>query len=183
MIDNLRDKIISWVKKDKSNAHNRENRLREDLKNIVVVDVLSWTKEKEWQQILCDAKKSLKQSHPDKAATQIIDKIVKQMQKKSRKNDFLQAKAYSWLKKLVYDPPKTTWYPEKAINVAHAAFRLRGKVESFKNYMCQTSRIKVLQFFIKGKYAFALFPCAQVVLVRIMLLAYATQLNDVADHW
>ena len=141
--------------KDKSNAANLETRLSKDLKNIIIVEILKSTKEKKWVKILQDAKESLKKLHPDQRAIQIIGKIVKILQQRSRKDEYLKSKAYSWLRSLVYNPPKSAWFPDKAIDVAYAVFRLKGKVECFKNYMLHHSRVKVLEFFIKDKRAFA----------------------------
>ena len=62
-----------------------------------------------------------------------IEEIVKKYLRKSPEHAILQAKAYAWLKHIEENPPTDAWwFPHKAIEVAHKAFRLSVKLATFE---------------------------------------------------
>ena len=180
----MREQIISRFLKAKSNAAKPETRVRQDFQNAVAVVILSSTTQKEWRDVLDDARDKHLELYPGNK--KIVDNIVEQLQRgKCRKAQLLTAKAYSWLDSMLIDPDKKpefmiidpdkkpAWYPDKAVEVAHEAFRLPGKVESFRRYLSDNSRKKVLQILEKVKRACFLSSCAQVVFMRIKFLPHA----------
>ena len=63
--------------------------------------------------------------------------------KKSPRQDWLQEKAYMWLKSLHSDGQKYAWYPHHAIEVAHKLFLSdTGKFDTFVKYLSHPARRK-----------------------------------------
>ena len=150
---------------------------------MIIAQVLSPAKEEKWQTILDNARDRLKELDPGK--DKIIDEIVKTSKTKSRREEFLRAKAYQWLKSLVDDPPEwfPQWFPHKAIQVAHTAFCLKGKLESFKNYMSHTSRAELLKILIsKGAFVYLFyFLSSSFRTLPVISTCYSN--STVANNW
>ena len=126
--DFCRSQIRSWI------ATQECTKWQGNYKNRVVSEVLLATKQR--REILEDAAQQLMETNPD-----IIDKIRKTINKdlkRSRNEEFLKEHAYKWLQYLQRNPFVTKayeWYPRDAVKVAHRAFRMRGKLQTFVTYL------------------------------------------------
>ena len=99
---------------------------------------------KELSDILASAKARLTENYPD--ASSRIETLIQKFLKKSPTEAFLKEKAYKWLQYLQNFPPvNASWYPDRAIEVAHKVFRLKGKLRTFLHYLANSSRSRVLK--------------------------------------
>ena len=121
---------------------------RRDLLQMLVRQIVS-TSTKDSREMLASAKPILMAKHPD--MSNVIEKTMDKYLVKSPVEGFLKSKAYQWLKFLSTNPPKdSSWYPHLAVEVAHKAFRLKGKLATLRVYLEHPSRSKQLKLVVKG---------------------------------
>ena len=139
--------IIKWI--GKAPTAGRGSALwRGDLLQMLVRQIVS-TSTKDSREMLVSAKPILmaKHAHMSNAIEKAMDKYFV----KSPVEGFLKSKAYQWLKFLSTNPPKdSSWYPHLAVEVAHRAFRLKGKLATLRVYLEHPSRSKQLKLVVKG---------------------------------
>ena len=142
-----RPDIIKWI--DTVPTAGRGPALwRGDLLQMLVRQIVS-TSTKDSREMLASAKPILMAKHPDMSSA--IEKTINKYLVKSPVEGFLKSKAYQWLKFLSTNPPKdSSWYPHLAVEVAHRAFRLKGKLATLRVYLEHPSRSKQLKLVVKG---------------------------------
>ena len=140
-----RAEIKSWIKEDMKTAQ-----WKEYIKDSFVLQVLS--AQKSWREMIEYAGKQAKtRNSPKVDILGNIEKAVQKYLKKSPEQDILKAKAYAWLKHIQeYPPTDAWWFPHKAIEVAHKAFCLSGKIKTFKKYLSKPSRRNKLKSIFPG---------------------------------
>ena len=92
-----------------------------------------------WQTV---AKKSPKWQldKTDACMYQCIQQAMNKHMDKSPRQDWLQQKAYLWLKLLHILKCTEIWYPHHAIEVAHRLFLSDSKLQTWKNYLSNPTR-------------------------------------------
>ena len=142
-----RPDIIKWI--DTAPKAGRGSTLwRGDLLQMLVRQIVS-TSTKDSREMLVSAKPILMAKYAD--MSNVIEKTMDKYLVKSPVEGFLKSKAYQWLKFLSTNPPKdSSWYPHLAVEVAHRAFRLKGKVATLRVYLEHPSRSKQLKLVVKG---------------------------------
>ena len=136
-----RKHISEWIHKSSSGKATRKKWHAELVKMLLCQTVL---KNEAWRRVFTSAKDTLKKKYPQLSAD--IEKDITKYLKKSPVEDFLKAEAYKWLKSLADNPPDApSWFPHKAVEVAHKAFRLSSKIKTFKKYLCNPVRLKTLK--------------------------------------
>ena len=127
---------------------------RDDLVDMLVRQTV--LENEAWRDVFNSAKDTLKEKYPSRSGN--IEKDIVKYLNKSPVTEFLKAEAYKWLKSLADNPPDApSWFPHKAVEVAHKAFRLNGKIENFKKYLGHSSRLPTLEFiraYIRGVFTF-----------------------------
>ena len=119
----------------------------ESLKREFVIDTVKTTTN--WKDILKSAAGKAKNQYPDKS-TEIKDKVTKYLEK-SPAQEFLKPKAYQWLRYVHNNPElQEVWFPNRAVEVAHLAFRLKGRVETLHKYLSHDMRRKKLRLIPLG---------------------------------
>ena len=139
-----RPDIIKWIDTAPT-AGRGSTSWRGDLLQMLVRQIVS-TSTKDARDMLVSAKPILMARHPDMSST--IEKTMDKYLVKSPVEGFLKSKAYQWLKFLSATPP--SWYPHLAVEVAHRAFRLKGKIETLRVYLEHPSRSNQLKSCFKG---------------------------------
>ena len=115
---------------------------RDDLVDMLVRQTV--LENEAWRDVFNSAKDTLKQKYPSRSGN--IEKDIVKYLNKSPVTEFLKAEAYKWLKSLADNPPDApSWFPHKAVEVAHKAFRLSSKIKTFKKYLCNPVRLKTLK--------------------------------------
>ena len=95
--------------------------------------------DKAWEDVFTSAKTILSKKYPDKSGD--IAQTIRKYLDKSPVEEFLKAEAYKWLKFLADNPPDApSWFPHLTVEVAHKAFRLNGKITTFRKYLGHPSR-------------------------------------------
>ena len=89
-----------------------------------------------WRKWMTQDIQRLKSRHPEKSEE--ISTTIQKYLGKSVLEDFKKEYAYKWLQHLDSNPPAAcSWFPACAVEVAHAAFCLNGKLGTFKNFVCK----------------------------------------------
>ena len=151
LIPQLRKSVIDWI--PKPTPHCRVGKWKQVLKNKFVYLTQFSNQGCRQQFWKIDLEKAAQQTvketcpqwkvgsnHADRAT---YDKIQEELAKLSRRNprqDWLFEKAYCWLKSSSPEMRNAVWYPQQAIQVAHALFVSTGKFVSFKKYLNHKSR-------------------------------------------
>ena len=96
---------------------------------------------------------TLESRYPQKSEE--ISKTIQKYLIKSPLEDFLKEYAYKWLQHLDNNPPAACgWFPASAVEVAHAAFCLRGKLATFNKFVCKREaklrRLNIIPIVIAG---------------------------------
>ena len=122
-----REEIRSWITKYLTTATYKER-----INFLFTHATLS--SGKVWDENMREVGEKVKANYSsDPKIVQSIEKVVKKYLKKSPEHAILQAKAYAWLKHIEENPPTDAWwFPHKAIEVAHKAFRLSVKLATFE---------------------------------------------------
>ena len=142
-----RPDIIKWIDTAPTAGHG-STLWRGDLLQMLVRQIVS-TSTKCSREMLVSAKPILMAKHS--GMSNVIEKTMDKYFVKSPVEGFLKSKAYQWLKFLSTNPPKdSSWYPHLAVEVAHRAFRLKGKLATLRVYLEHPSRSKQLKLCLKG---------------------------------
>ena len=143
-----RPDIIKWIDTVPTAEKSGPALWRGDLLQMLVRQIVS-TSTKDSREMLVSAKPILMAKHSGMSSA--IEKTMDTYLVKSPVEGFLKSKAYQWLKFLSTNPPKdSSWYPHLAVEVAHRAFRLKGKVATLRAYLKHPSRSKQLKLCLKG---------------------------------
>ena len=136
-----RKHISEWIHKSSSGKATRKKWHAALVKMLMCQTVLQ---NEAWRDVFTSAKDTLKKKYPQLSAD--IEKDITKYLKKSPVEDFLKAEAYKWLKSLAENPPAAcNWFPHLAVEVAHKAFRLHGKIGTFALFLCRPARLKFLK--------------------------------------
>ena len=136
-----RKHISEWIHKSSSGKATRKKWHAALVKMLMCQTVL---KNEAWRDVFTSAKDTLKKKYPQQSAH--IEKDIMKYLKKSPVEDFLKAEAYKWLKSLADNPPDApSWFPHLAVEVAHKAFRLHGKIGTFALFLRRPARLKFLK--------------------------------------
>ena len=77
------------------------------------------------------------------ATVQLRKQFPKISLTKKHLSNSLNSLAYQWLQHLLANPPKASWFPKFAVEIAHKAFRfeiVNCKLQTFKNYLRKGQR-------------------------------------------
>ena len=115
---------------------------RDDLVDMLVRQTV--LENEAWRDVFNSAKDTLKEKYPSRSGN--IEKDIVKYLNKSPVTEFLKAQAYKWLKSLADNPPDApSWFPHKAVEVAHKAFRLNGKLGTFALFLHKPTKLKFLK--------------------------------------
>ena len=151
--DELRPKIESWIENGKavrSGGRKSEKPFVEEVKKFYILRK-HFPKQDEhpvkWQETL-----ELAVEHLEPTYHGVRDHVKKKWLD-TRRNpgpEFLQSRSYKWLQHLETHPPTKSWFPEYAVEVTFKAFRMKGKLKTFENYIRSSSRWKKLPSILPG---------------------------------
>ena len=150
--NNCRRDISYWIENCRSSGRGASTTWRQDFKNTFI-RLTRFPREGEkrmaWREALLTIKDQLEAT--EGIVTKNIEDTVGRYLHKSPEEEWVKAKAYEWLKYLERHPPTAqSWFPHLAIEVTHRAFRLNGKIMSFKRYLCHPSRRKMLSTIVRS---------------------------------
>ena len=139
--------ISLWIERPAKKIKGARTKWRGELVKMLVRQTV--LDDKAWEDVFTSAKTILSKKYPDRSGD-IAQTILKYLDK-SPVEEFLKAEAYKWLKFLADNPPDDapSWFPHLAVEVAHKAFRLNGKITTFRKYLRHPSR--AINIFDTGK--------------------------------
>ena len=106
-----------------------------------------------WRKWMQSIQPKLELRYPEKSEE--ISKTIQRYLRKSPLEDFLKEYAYKWLQHLDSNPPAAcSWFPACAVEVAHAAFCLNGKLATLNKFVCKREatlrRLNIIPIVITG---------------------------------
>ena len=124
--------------------------MKHELLPLIVEKKIHNNNRKKWMQ---DIQPTLESRYPQKSEE--ISTTIQRYLRKSPLEDFLKEYAYKWLQHLDNNHPETcSWFPAFAVEVAHAAFCLRGKLATLKKFVCKREaklrRLNIIPIIITG---------------------------------
>ena len=88
----------------------------------------------------------------DRGLFDLIQKETEELKKRSPRQNWLQEKAYAWLKSLSPADKKSTWYPELSIKIAYQIFlRGAGNFRSFVKYLEKRKQPAIMELIAANK--------------------------------
>ena len=129
--------ISRWIKRPAKKIKGARTKWRGELVKMLVRQTV--LDDKAWEDVFTSAKTILSKKYPEKSGD--IAQTIRKYLDKSPVEEFLKAEAYKWLKFLADNPPDApSWFPHLTVEVAHKAFRLNGKITTFRKYLGHPSR-------------------------------------------
>ena len=139
--DECRKDIGDWIHRAAPTGRGSTMVWRGELAKMVVRHTV--LKTGEWREVMLSAEPELQKKYPHLADD--IHHTIKQYLVRSPMEAFLKANAYKWLQHLETYPGDPSWYPHLAMEVAHKAFLLQGKLDTFRRYLSLPARSRRLK--------------------------------------